>query len=147
MKKIIIISFLVLPATLLLMGLKKDSGNKYLQPEINFQKSNSAGEKVYKKYCISCHQADAGGVPHLNPPLIQTPYILGDKTRLINIILNGFNEKVEIEGEVFSNPMPPLKILKDQQIADVLTYVRNNFGNKASAITVAEVRSVRGKIK
>ncbi len=105
------------------------------------------GEKVYKKYCISCHQADAGGVPNLNPPLIQTTYVLGDKERLINIVLHGLNENIEIDGETFSNPMPPLSILKDQEIADVLTYVRNNFGNKASAITAAEVKMVRAKKK
>ncbi len=129
----------------LVMGLKEDSRGKYLLPRTIIQQSNSAGLKVFKKYCISCHQADAGGVPHLNPPLIKTVYVLGDKERLIKIVLNGLNENIEIEGETFSNPMPPLKILKDQQIADVLSYVRSNFGNKAPAITAAEVKAVRSK--
>ncbi|HXS55400.1 MAG TPA: hypothetical protein VN726_04690, partial [Hanamia sp.] len=62
-------------------------------------------------------------------------------------VLKGFNEKIEIEGEHFSNAMPPLNILKDQQIADVLTYVRSNFGNKAPAVTVAEVKAARSKLK
>lgn len=113
----------------------------------SLQKSKAAGEKVYKKFCISCHQADGGGVPHLTPPLINTSYVLGDKQALINILLNGL-KNVDIDEETYSNPMPPLGgILKDQQIADVLTFVRNSFGNKASAVTVAEVKEARSKVK
>ena len=103
------------------------------------------GKNVYTQFCLPCHQADGGGVQGLNPPLIKTEYVLGDRTRLINIILKGFNESVEIDGEVYSNPMPPLSSLTDQQVADVLTYVRNNFQNKASAVTEAQVKAVREK--
>ena len=109
------------------------------------KKTISPGETVFKKYCLTCHQADGGGVPNLNPPLIKTEYVLGDKERLIKIILKGFNEKIEIDGEHFSNVMPELSILKDKEIADVLTYVRSSFGNKASAVTVSEVKAVRAK--
>lgn len=130
----------------LLIGQSKIIARENNQSEIFFQKP-TAGEKVFKKYCISCHQADAGGVPNLNPPLINTTYVLGDKERLIKIILHGLNENIEIEGQTFTNPMPALNILKDQQIADVLTYVRNNFGNKASAVTAAEVKAVRSMKK
>jgi mono/diheme cytochrome c family protein len=115
------------------------------QPDI--QKSIAEGKKVFSKYCISCHQADGGGVPYLNPPLIKTSYVLGNKDSLIHIILHGLNQNIEIEDQVFSNPMPALNILKDQEIADVLTYVRNSFGNKASAVTPAEVKSMRSKSK
>jgi len=109
------------------------------------QQSKTTGEKIFKKYCISCHMADGSGVPHMNPPLIQTKYVLGEKEDLIKIILNGIGN-VEINGETYTNKMPPLKkILKDQQIADVLTYVRNSFGNKAPAVTVTEVKAVRSK--
>lgn len=146
MKKIYIISFSFLPLIFLLIGQSKIIARENNQSEIFFQKP-TAGEKVFKKYCISCHQADAGGVPNLNPPLINTTYVLGDKERLIKIILHGLNENIEIEGQTFTNPMPALNILKDQQIADVLTYVRNNFGNKASAVTAAEVKAVRSMKK
>ena len=122
------------------------------QPLINdshsvLQKKVSPGEQIFKKYCLTCHQADGGGVPNMNPPLIKTEYVLGDKSRLIGIVLKGFNEKIEIDGERFANPMPELSILKDREIADVLTYVRSNFGNKASAVTVDEVKAVRSKLK
>lgn len=101
------------------------------------------GKALYMQYCLSCHQADGGGVPNMNPPLIKTSYVLGDKVQLSKILLNGFSERVEIEGEMYSNVMPSFSYLTNQQIADVLTYVRNNFGNKASAVSAAEVNKVR----
>jgi mono/diheme cytochrome c family protein len=101
------------------------------------------GKLVYAQNCLTCHQADGGGVSNMNPPLIKTTYVLGDKMRLAKIVLNGFSEKVEIEGDIYSNIMPSLNYLSNQQIADVLTYVRSNFGNKASAVTVAEVSKAR----
>lgn len=103
------------------------------------------GKAIFAQNCLSCHQADGGGVPNMNPPLIKTDYVLGDKNRLIKIVLNGFNERVEIEGEMYNNVMPALNHLTDKQIAAVLTYVRNNFGNKASAVTPIEVKKARGK--
>ena len=111
------------------------------------QASMQRGKKVYDTYCLTCHQADGAGVPRMNPPLIKTTYVLGDKKRLINIILKGFNESVEINGDYYDNPMPAQPQLTDQQVADVLTYVRNSFGNKGTAITLAEVKAERAKLK
>lgn len=111
------------------------------------QASFERGKQLYSKICVACHQKDGGGVPRLNPPLIKTDYVLGDKTRLITIILKGLNQPLEIEDEEYTNPMPPQVQLTDQQIADVLTFVRNNFGNKASAVTPSEVKAVRAKTK
>nr|WP_249665248.1 cytochrome c [Mucilaginibacter sp. Bleaf8] len=101
------------------------------------------GKAIYTQNCLTCHQADGAGVQNMNPPLIKTTYVLGDKTRLIKIVLNGFNEDVEINGETYSNAMPSFAHLTNQQIADVLTYVRNNFGNKAATVTVADVNKIR----
>ncbi len=111
------------------------------------KKSLADGKKVYDTYCLACHQADGGGVPRLNPPLQKTEYVLGDKKRLITIVLNGMTEEVEIDGEVYENNMSAHNFLSDQQVADVLTYVRNSFTNKASAVTPAEVKAVRSKLK
>lgn len=101
------------------------------------------GKKVYTQYCVTCHQADGSGVATMNPPLIKTSYVLGDKATLIKIVLNGFNEDVQINGQTYSNTMVAHATMKDQEIADVLTYVRNSFTNKASAVSVALVKSVR----
>lgn len=105
------------------------------------------GKLLYKQHCISCHQENGSGVPRMNPPLVKTEYVLGDKTRLIGILLNGLNEDVEINGEYYANPMPSQAALKDQEIADILSYVRNSFGNKASTVSAAEVAAVRATIK
>jgi len=102
------------------------------------------GEKTYTQYCLPCHQADGSGVAQLNPPLKNTEYVLGDETRLIGIVMNGFSEGVEINGDTYTNPMPGFGAsLKDEEIADVLTYVRNSFGNKASEISAEQVKALR----
>ena len=104
-----------------------------------------AGKAVYDQNCLACHQADGRGVPGMNPPLSKTDWVQGDKTRLINVILKGLNEAVEINGETYQNEMPAHDFLTDQQIADVLTYVRSNFGNKAGAVNAEEVKMLREK--
>ena len=107
--------------------------------------SIAAGELVYTQFCVSCHLPDGGGVENLNPPLIKTTYINGDKARLITTVLNGMSQ-VEINGERYNNVMPAFNYLTDKQVADVLTYVRNSFGNKKPAITVADAKQVRAKL-
>lgn len=105
----------------------------------------SNGKKIYQQYCLTCHMADGAGVPNMNPPLIKTTRVLGDKAKLIRVILKGLNTGEEIDGETYTNIMPPHNFLNDQQIADVLTFVRNSFGNKATKVTEAEVKAVRNK--
>ncbi|RYY15985.1 MAG: cytochrome c [Cytophagaceae bacterium] len=110
------------------------------------QASLTRGAVVYKNVCLTCHQADGYGVPNLNPPLIKTTYVLGDKAKLAHIVLAGLQEPVEINGDEYRQHMPAQNYLTDQQVADVLTYVRNSFGNKASAVQVAEVKAVRATL-
>lgn len=118
-----------------------------LYAQTNNQASINRGKAVYAKYCLTCHQQDGSGVPKLNPPLINTTYVTGNKTKLIEWVLTGSKENVPIDGKYYSNNMPAQNSLSDQQIADVLTYIRNSFGNKASAITATEVKTVRATIK
>jgi len=119
--------------------------NAYTQSSLKVSIEN--GKKVYQKNCLSCHQANAGGVPKINPPLIHASFVSGDKKKLIQWVLSGSTEKVPIDGKYYSNNMPAQAGLKDQEIADVLTYLRNNFKNKGSAITAADVKKMRGEIK
>jgi mono/diheme cytochrome c family protein len=105
----------------------------------------SNGKKIYQQYCLTCHMADGAGVPNMNPPLVKTTRVLGDKTKLIQVILKGLNTGEEIDGETYTNVMPPHNFLNDQQVADVLTFVRNSFGNKSTKISPAEVKTVRSK--
>ena len=104
------------------------------------------GKAVYAANCLTCHQPDGSGVPMMNPPLIKTKWVLGDKVVLINQILKGSKNTVEIDGDTFHNTMPSLAHLNDEQIADVITYVRNSFGNKGSAVSVTQVKQLRSKL-
>jgi mono/diheme cytochrome c family protein len=106
------------------------------------QASIARGKAVYMEQCLSCHQADAGGVQGMNPSLIKAKFVLGDKPTLVKIVLNGLTG-VEIDGDSYNGVMAPHADLTDPQIADVLTYIRNNFGNKASAVTPAQVKAIR----
>lgn len=134
MKRIILGLFIAFPFALL-----AQTANKATAANPNFAK----GKAVFTQYCMPCHQVDGGGVQGLNPPLIKTTYVLGDQKRLINILLKGLNQEIEIDGDIYANPMPAVNFLTDQQVADVLSYVRNSFGNKASIITPAQVKIVR----
>jgi mono/diheme cytochrome c family protein len=105
------------------------------------------GQKLYTTYCMACHQMDGGGVPGLNPPLEKTSYVLGSKTKLIRVLLKGMNTHEDIDGESYSNTMAPFNYLSNQQISDVLTYVRNSFGNKATVVTPGDVKYVRDRTR
>jgi mono/diheme cytochrome c family protein len=102
------------------------------------------GLAIYKQHCLTCHQVDGGGVPNMNPPLRGTDWVNGDKARLIGVLLKGL-QNVEIDGEPYDNVMPAHDFLTDQQLADVLTYIRSNFGNRAPAISAQEVKEQRSK--
>jgi mono/diheme cytochrome c family protein len=124
---------------------KKDDSGFFGQKPL--AASIERGKKVYTEQCLSCHMADGLGVSHMNPPLVKTPWVLGDKAKLITVVLKGMTEKTEINGDIYHNVMAAHDFMTDQQIADVLTYIRNSFGNKAKAITPADVKMVRAKSK
>jgi mono/diheme cytochrome c family protein len=111
-----------------------------------FRLSMDSGKKVYTLQCLACHQADGLGAPPMNPPLTGKQ-ILADKKKLIGIVIKGLDTHEEIDGVKYQNVMPPHPEMKDQEIADVLTYIRNSFGNKAVSVKASEVKSVRGKLK
>lgn len=146
MKKIIVVVFLFsffTPLALKAQAQKKVAAKSGAAPS---RAVMDRGKEVYMINCLACHQADGSGVPRLNPPIVNTKWTLGPKATLIQLLLKGSQGKVEIDGDTFDNMMPPVAHLTDQQIADVLTYIRNSFGNKASAVSAAEVKAVRAKV-
>ena len=154
MKRLLIGIFVLLPSALLAQTKKTPtksvttSKTKAMGTSKNtLQTSIIRGKAVYGTFCLACHQEDGSGVPNVNPPIVKTSWVLGSKTVLIQQVLKGSANKVEIDGEKFHNTMPAQAQLTDQQIADVLTFVRNSFGNKASIVTSAEVKAVRAKTK
>jgi len=77
--------------------------------------------------------------------LDSSEYVLGDKSRLINILLNGMQEQITVKGKQYDNLMPSHRFLSDEDLALVLAYVRQNFGNSAGEITAEEVADQRNK--
>lgn len=110
------------------------------------QSVTDRGKEVYDQNCLACHQIDGGGVPMLTPSLVNAEWVQGDKVRLINVVLKGLTG-VEINGEMYDNPMPPLAHLSDEDIAAVLSYVRANFSNKAGPVKKEEVAAARKATK
>ena len=87
------------------------------------------------------------GVPGVFPPLTESEYVTGDKGRLIRMILNGLSGEIVVNGVTYSGMMPPWGgFLNDEQVADVLTYIRGAFGNDADAISADEVARVRAAV-
>lgn len=110
--------------------------------------SVARGKMIYLQRCMVCHQADGGGVPNLNAPLDGSSAVKGaDITKLVKNIVKGLADRVEIDGEFYSNAMPAADDLKDQQIADVLTFIRSSWTNKVGSVTLAQVKQIRSKLK
>ncbi len=101
------------------------------------------GKKVYDSVCLACHMRNGTGVPGMHPPIAKSDFVNGDPDALIKIILGGLKGKMEIQGEVYDNVMPPQAHLSDQQIADVLTFVRGSFGNNSGPVTPDQVAKAR----
>jgi len=101
------------------------------------------GKSVFLQTCFACHQSNGQGLPNVFPPLAGSDYLMADKQRSIAIVLRGCNGEVNVNGRKYVSSMPALSVLSDKQIADVLTYVRNSWGNSGQAVLPEEVRAVR----
>jgi len=127
------------------------SAPTWLQAQID------AGKEVYMKaasgggMCFTCHQTNGQGLAGQFPPLAGSDWVLGDKSRLIKISMYGLMGEIEVNGIKYNNVMAPPGIppgsLTDDQIANVLTYIRNDWGNSASAVSAEEVATVRASLK
>ena len=110
-------------------------------------KQASPGEMVYEMACLPCHQPEGKGLPAVYPPLSGSEWVRGDASRLIRIVLHGLTGPLTVAGQNFGSPgavpMPALGGMSDDQIADVLTFVRGTFGPKAAPVKAAEVQAVR----
>jgi len=123
------------------------------QPGAIDNKILAAGKAIYSRdgYCVTCHQADGKGLEAAGfPPIAGSNWMLGSDERIIKIVLKGMYGPIEVNGKKYPGqvPMTPFEgMLKDDEVAAVITYVRNSFGNKAPAITADKVKAVRASIK
>ena len=97
------------------------------------------GKILYAKHCASCHRLDGAGAPGLIPPLGQTDWVTGNKARLIQVLLKGLSEPIEVNGITYEQEMPSYASLTDDELAGILSYIRNSFGNEADAIIPGQV--------
>lgn len=109
--------------------------------------NSNPGKETYETFCIACHQADGKGQPGVNPPLVGSEWVNGDKTRLIKTVMQGLNEPIVINGFKYTNAMPAHDFLEDNDLAQLLTYVRNKFGETTDSVTVDDVKKVRDSLK
>ncbi len=108
--------------------------------------ANSAGAAIYAANCIACHQANGEGMPGAFPPLAGSEWVTGSVDRPIAIVLHGLQGPITVSGTEYNGVMMAggtAGAMDDQQIADVLSYVRSSWGNSASAVTVEDVARVR----
>ncbi len=102
------------------------------------------GKLSYLQHCVICHQSGGQGSPGAFPPLAKSDYLMGDKQRVILALVQGLSGPITVNGVKFNGTMPPAT-LDDQKVADVLTYVRNSFGNAGEPVTAEEVKTVRAR--
>ena len=110
------------------------------------ESSPGAGATLYQINCSACHQATGEGLKGIFPPLAQSDYLLADKERSIRIALQGIGGPIVVNGVEYQGVMPAPAPMDDQQVADVLTYVRSAWGNRGDAVTPAEVKQVRAAL-
>lgn len=101
------------------------------------------GKEVYTTNCVACHQANGQGLPGTFPPLASSDY-LANKEATINQVLNGTTEEITVNGEIYpGGAMTPFSSLSDEEVANVLNYIYNSWGNEGGEITTDEIAAGR----
>ena len=125
-----------------------DGGLRGVPPPPGAAKSKAEkiqlGKRLFTSICAACHQPTGVGLPKMFPPLAGSDYLNADKNRAIQIVVFGRQGEVVVNGQKFNNNMP-LFPLTDDNIANVLTYVYNSFGNSGLEVTAEEVKNLRAQ--
>lgn len=112
------------------------------KPAIDLKASIARGQEVYTAQCISCHMEQGEGIENVFPPLAKSDYLMADKKRSILQVIHGASGEMKVNGVTYNSEMPAID-LTDEQVSDVLNYVRNTWGNKGDVITPKEVSQAR----
>jgi nitrite reductase (NO-forming) len=102
-----------------------------------------AGQALFAGTCSVCHQANGEGLPGVFPPLAKSDFLGADTKRAIGVVLHGLNGKVTVNGQEYNSVMPPMNQLTDDEVANILTYVTNSWGNQGAAVSTEDVQKVR----
>ena len=117
----------------------KAAGTLTLQDQIK------AGEALFAGTCSVCHQTNGAGIPSVFPPLAKSDYLASDLQRTIGIPLHGLTGKVVVNGSEYNSVMPPMTQLNDDEIANILTYVLNSWGNPGGTVSAEDVKKRRAE--
>ena len=104
------------------------------------------GQNVYRRTCVACHQVQGQGLTGAYPPLAKADYLNADVNRAIEFVVKGHSGGITVNGQSYNGVMPPQQ-LNDEQIADVLTYVYNNWDNNKTIVRQEQVRKVKSQKK
>lgn len=110
-------------------GIQSMPADEVAGPQVlSFDEKMAMGERVYAQNCLACHQANGQGIPQAFPPLAGSDYITADPARVYDVVTNGLQGKVTVNGMVYNGVMPAVR-LNDQQLESVVTYVLNSWDN------------------
>jgi mono/diheme cytochrome c family protein len=101
------------------------------------------GQSLYSKHCLACHQADGGGVPNMQPAIAGGTWVKGDARALALFVMSGGFDSASRKNSDVGNVMPPFRQLDDADLAAILTYIRQKFGEGGSPVTAADVAGAR----
>lgn len=102
-----------------------------------------SGKKLYAAHCAACHQADGQGLAGAFPPLAGSSYLAEGAGPAIRAVVNGLKGPITVNGENYDAVMPSMSYLNDDQVAAILTYVMNSWGNPGGDVSPDEVAAVR----
>lgn len=102
------------------------------------------GNDVYVAYCVSCHMDEGQGIENIYPPLAKADYLMADKNRAVRQVLYGMTGEIVVNGKKYNAEMTGFD-LTDQEVSDVVNFIRNSWDNKGEAIRPEEVKALRSK--
>ncbi len=115
-----------------------------IDQKFDLDASIGRGKDVYTTYCMSCHMENGEGMEGVFPPVAKSDYLMADKKRSIHQTIYGVSGEIVVNGKTYNGDMPGYD-LSDEEISDVLNYIRNSWGNKGEAVLPAEVAATRKK--
>ena len=128
---------------LIVVVLLTGTGGLVFSQSNSLAQSMKRGQEVFNATCKNCHQENGQGMPGVYPPLAKSDFLAQDTKRAIDIVVNGINGEIFVNGKKYNLDMPAQTQLSDQQVTDVLNFVRNSWGNKGKAIKAAQVKAER----
>ena len=127
-----------------IQNMPKENGTAKKQVAKTVPEQIKSGKELYGRTCFACHQSEGQGVPNAFPPLAKSDFLNANQDRAISAVLHGLSGEVTVNGKKFNNVMTSQN-LTDEEIADVLTYVYNSWGNNKTVVTPGKVQAVRAK--